>query len=78
MDPFQTTPVMHVKDIIKSLAYYTKVLDFKQVFTWGAPPFYAGVRYKSVVIHLNQASGAKDRRGKGCAHPTIHHTLCLE
>jgi catechol 2,3-dioxygenase-like lactoylglutathione lyase family enzyme len=68
MIPFQTTPVFHVKNLTKSLAYYTGVLGFKPVFSWGTPPFYAGVSYKSVVIHLNQAPDAKDRRGKGAVY----------
>jgi uncharacterized glyoxalase superfamily protein PhnB len=68
MIPIQAVPILHVKNITKSLAYYKEVLGFKPIFTWGTPPFYAGLRYKTVVIHLNQASTAKERRGKGAVY----------
>ena len=68
MKPFQTTPVFHVSDIKGSLDYYLNVLGFEEVFKWGDPVYYAGVRYQSVVIHLNAAESVSDRIGHGAVY----------
>jgi catechol 2,3-dioxygenase-like lactoylglutathione lyase family enzyme len=72
--PLQTTPVFHVADLTAALRYYLESLGFDRVFTWGTPPFYAGVRMGSTVIHLNASREAADRRGKGAAYIFIERS----
>ena len=64
----QTTPVLHVGDIVQSLAYFTGVLGWACNFTWGNPVDYAGVRLRDTVLHLAQTEPTSDRRGKATVY----------
>lgn len=72
---FQITPVFHVTDLTAAIRFYSDVFGFAEVFSWGRPPFYAGIRLADVTIHLNSAASAADRRGKGSAYVFVAHGL---
>ncbi len=60
------TPILVVRDIEKSVAYYRDRLGFTVDFTYGEPPSYAGVYRGSVLLHL-QAESQTDRPPGGSA-----------
>ncbi len=60
------TPILVVRDIQKSVAYYRDRLGFTVDFTYGEPPSYAGVYRGSVLLHL-QAESQADRSPGGSA-----------
>ena len=60
------TPILVVRDIQKSVAYYRDALGFTVDFTYGEPPSYAGVYRGSVLLHL-QAESQADRPPGGSA-----------
>ena len=60
------TPILVVRDIQKSVAYYRDALGFTVDFTYGEPPTYAGVYRGSVLLHL-QAESQADRSPGGSA-----------
>lgn len=68
MKTFQITPVLHIASMEASIKYFIEVLGFQEVFKWGNPVFYAGVRYQSVTIHLNSSESSADRVGKGSVY----------
>jgi uncharacterized glyoxalase superfamily protein PhnB len=54
------TPILVVRDIQQSVAYYRDALGFLVDFTFGEPPTYAGVYRGAVLLHL-QAESQADR-----------------
>ena len=60
------TPILVVRDIEKSVAYYRDALGFSVDFSYGEPPSYAGVYRGSVLVHL-QAESQADRPPGGSA-----------
>ena len=60
------TPILVVRDIQKSVAYYRDALGFTVDFTYGKPASYAGVYRGSVLLHL-QAESQADRPPGGSA-----------
>jgi uncharacterized glyoxalase superfamily protein PhnB len=53
------TPVLLVKDVVKTAAYYTEKLGFQVDRFWGEPPTFTIARRDNVSIMLNQV-GAGD------------------
>jgi uncharacterized glyoxalase superfamily protein PhnB len=53
------TPVLLVKDVVKSAAYYTDKLGFTVERFWGDPPMFTIARRDGVSVMLNQV-GADD------------------
>ncbi len=47
--------VLHVKDVSKTLEYYSEKLGFGVSFKWEDPPSYAVLKAGEVNIHLAQA-----------------------
>lgn len=47
-------PVISVDNLQSALAYYKDILGFKVAWTWGEPPYLAGVCRDSVEINLGQ------------------------
>jgi uncharacterized glyoxalase superfamily protein PhnB len=48
-------PILVVRDIAKSVAYFRDALGFETAFLYGEPTFYAGVCRGEVTIHLQAA-----------------------
>ena len=44
--------IFSVRDLSKSIEFYTKTLGFQLDFTYGEPQFYAGLFKDSVELHL--------------------------
>ena len=52
------TPILVVRDVEKSVAYYRDALGFTVDFTFGEPATYAGVYRGKVLLHLQAEEGA--------------------
>ena len=59
------SPVLQVSDLDESIQFYKDILGFDHDFTYGAPPYYAGLRMGCISIHLNMADKTSSRVGKG-------------
>jgi uncharacterized glyoxalase superfamily protein PhnB len=57
-------PVLVVRDIERSLAYFRDALGFDLAFIYGEPTFYAGVCRGSVTIHLQSATSTDRQPGQ--------------
>jgi len=62
------SPILQVNDLAKSISFYCDVLLFTKEFAYGEPPFYAGVKHDSLVLHLCSSEENKTRRGMGSAY----------
>ncbi|NEO85566.1 MAG: bleomycin resistance family protein [Spirulina sp. SIO3F2] len=48
------SPILNVKDILKSIDYYVNVLGFQKNWDWGEPPTFAAVSRDEVCIFFCQ------------------------
>jgi catechol 2,3-dioxygenase-like lactoylglutathione lyase family enzyme len=56
VDCEQLHPGLAVSDVLAAVDFYTKKLGFRQAFTWGDPPTFAGVNLGQVQIFLQQGT----------------------
>lgn len=56
-------PQVFVRDIEHAVAHYRDVLGFDVLFTYGSPPFYAGVRRGGAGLNLRHTDGSPWREG---------------
>ena len=47
-----TVPVISTADVRSTIAYYTRVLDFREHFAFGDPPVYAGIERDGVLLYV--------------------------
>jgi uncharacterized glyoxalase superfamily protein PhnB len=45
-------PVIATTDVRATIAYYDRVLDFREHFTFGNPPVYAGIQRDGVLLYV--------------------------
>lgn len=62
------SPILHVRDLGKAIAFYVNVLGFTQEFVYGEPPYYAGVKRDDVIFHLNASHENASRVGMGSVY----------
>lgn len=59
-------PVLATSDVAGTVRYFEQTLGFKQQWTWGDPPVYAGVRAGDALLYVTHdadlASTIKERR----------------
>lgn len=59
-------PVIATADVSSTIRYFEQTLGFKQQWTWGDPPVYAGVKAGSAILYISHdpdtAAAIKDRR----------------
>jgi catechol 2,3-dioxygenase-like lactoylglutathione lyase family enzyme len=67
-------PVVATADVRSTVAYYTRVLGFREHFIFGDPPVYAGIERDGVLLYFARdikfASVLKD-------HPDLHPEVFL-
>ena len=59
-----STPILVVRDVEKSVAYYRDALGFSVDFSFGEPPSYAGVYRGAVLLHLQADLRGLDFSGR--------------
>lgn len=45
-------PVISSSNVLETIAYFEKTLDFTRQWTWGEPPVYAGVRAGGAMLYI--------------------------
>ncbi len=60
--------VFAVADVLRSVEHYRDVLGFRTAFTYGDPPFYAGVERGNVLIFLQATSETTREPGHGSVY----------
>ena len=68
MKPNSASAILHVSNLNDSIRFYTEALGFEEEFIYGDPPYYAGVKMGSVIIHLNAGEENESRRGMGSVY----------
>ena len=48
----------------RQASHYCRVYGFTELFRWGDPCFYAGLRLDGLTLHLNASESVADRVGK--------------
>jgi len=46
-------PVIATVDVLETVRYFEEVIGFRQQWTWGAPPVYAGLQSGEAWIYVN-------------------------
>ena len=59
--------VFPVKNIQKSIEFYTKKLEFGMTFSWGDPTSYAVLKKGGVSIHISEKTDGFVQSNKHCA-----------
>ncbi|MBL7757653.1 MAG: VOC family protein [Chitinophagaceae bacterium] len=57
----QVFPTLQVSDIYASLEFYTQKLGFSELFVWGEPIVFAGVRLDKTTLHLALVDEVRNR-----------------
>ncbi len=57
--------IFQVSNLRRAIEFYVGVLGFEEEFIYGNPPFYAGVKMGSVIVHLNSGKENESRKGMG-------------
>jgi uncharacterized glyoxalase superfamily protein PhnB len=52
-------PILPASDVAASLAWWTKVCGFTEIFCHGDPPGYAGIARDGAALHIAQVSDAE-------------------
>lgn len=62
-EPFltQAEPVLVVRDVISTIAYWHETLGFPNHWTWGSPPNHGGVTWHDAFIQFSQDPEAAER-----------------
>ncbi len=68
MNITSAAPILQITDLAKSLAFYGELLGFEKEFTYGEPPFYAGVKKNDTVFHLCSSPENACRIGLGSVY----------
>ena len=59
-------PVIATADVTGTIAYFEKILGFRQQWTWGEPPVYAGVKAGGAMLYISHdpelAAAIRERR----------------
>ena len=67
MEPVFTAaiPILPATDVAESLKWWTEICGFEEVFCYGDPPSYAGVRRGKAALHLSGMDDAALARTVG-------------
>jgi len=57
---FRSAPVLQVRDVVKSGAFYSDNLGFETAGLWGDPPCFCIVGRNTVTVFLDQSRGPGD------------------
>jgi uncharacterized glyoxalase superfamily protein PhnB len=59
-------PVIATADVSNTVRYFEQTLGFKQQWTWGEPPVYAGIKAGGAILYITHdpdtAAAIKERR----------------
>jgi uncharacterized glyoxalase superfamily protein PhnB len=64
-------PVIATADVRSTIAYYTRVLDFREQFVFGDPPVYAGVERDGVLLYISLDAALASRLKNSDLHPDV-------
>src|SRR6185295_6056027 len=67
----QSVPVIATSDVAASMAYYSTVLGFGELFSFGRPLVYAGMERDGVHLYISQDERLADLLAQQGLHPEI-------
>jgi uncharacterized glyoxalase superfamily protein PhnB len=67
----QSVPVIATSDVASSMAYYSAVLGFAELFSYGRPLVYAGMHRDGVQLYISQDEKLADLVAQQGLHPEI-------
>ena len=68
-------PILYVKNLAASIAYYVNVLGFKKDWDWGDPPAFGSVSRDDFSIMLSEGWGGTPEPGSGLASKMPKHFM---
>ena len=71
MKYMNAVPVIATADVSSTLAYYTRILGFKEHFIFGDPPVYAGVERDGVLLYITLDARLAAALAGSNLHPDI-------
>ena len=52
-------PVISASDVAATVAYFEQTLGFKQRWSWGEPPVYAGIKAGGAILYVTHAPNSR-------------------
>ena len=67
----QSVPVIATADVQATMSYYSDVLGFRELFSYGSPLVYAGMQRDGAQIYISQDEKLADLIAQQDLHPEI-------